>query len=67
MRTLSTRLREAEEIDHPNEADYSRLLILASDMEDEIDRLRDLLAEEIACRERAKGEAKFWQHYGGDQ
>lgn len=41
MRTLSTRLREAEQIDHPNEADYSRLLILASDMEDEIDRLRD--------------------------
>ena len=54
MRTLSTRLREAEEIDHPNEADYSRLLILASDMEDEIERLRDKLAEEIAYREMAE-------------
>jgi hypothetical protein len=64
MRTLSTRLREAEQIDHPNEADYSRLLILASDMEDEIDRLRDLLAEEIAHREQARSEAKFWLSYG---
>ena len=54
MRTLSTRLREAEEIDHPVEADYSRLLDLASDMEDEIDRLRDQLSEEIAYREMAE-------------
>jgi len=50
MRTLSTRLREAEQIDHPNEADYSRLLILASDMEDEIDRLRDMVQTESTRR-----------------
>jgi len=41
MRTLTQRLREAEQIDHPTPEDYSRLLTLASDMEDEIDRLRD--------------------------
>ena len=41
MRTTAQRLREAEQIDHPTPEDYSRLLDLASDMEDEIDRLRD--------------------------
>lgn len=51
MRTTTQRLREAEQIDHPTPEDYSRLLDLASDMGDEIDRLRDMLSEEIATRE----------------
>lgn len=51
MRNLDQRLRELEQVTHPLPEDYSRLLDLASDMEDEIDRLRDMLSEEIATRE----------------
>jgi len=43
MRPLERRLRELESVPHPNADDYTRLLTLASDMEDEIDRLRDEL------------------------
>lgn len=67
MRTLTQRLREAEQIDHPTPEDYSRLLDLASDMEDQIDRLRDKLSEEIAHREMARSEAKFWVSYGNGE
>ena len=67
MRTLTQRLREAEQIDHPTPEDYSRLLDLASDMEDEIDRLRDMLSEKIALRDMARSEAKFWFSYGNGE
>ena len=56
MRTLTQRLREAEQIDHPTPEDYSRLLDLASDMEDEIDWLRD----EVSA-------ANEYSHYVGDE
>jgi len=67
MRTLTQRLREAEQIDHPTPEDYARLLGLASDMEDEIDRLRDMLSEEIAHREMARSEVKFWLSCGNGE
>lgn len=54
MRPLEKRLREAEQIGHPTGSDYNRLLDLASDMEDEIDRLRDMVQAEStrACELR---------------
>ena len=51
MRTLDQRLRELEQITHPLPEDYSRLLDLASDMEDEIDRLRDHVELAVQARE----------------
>lgn len=69
MRPLERRLRELESVPHPNADDYARLLTLASDMEDEIDRLRDMVQAEStrACelRERLAGSHATIYHMGG--
>ena len=54
MRTLKERLAELRQIDNPTPEDFTRLWQLAEDMDDEIDRLRDLVVDE--CSRSA-----FWQ------